>query len=546
MLGTQAQAQTAPAGAPDAGSILQQLQPVKPALPSSSQPALQITPVDAGTLPQSLPFTVKTIRITGNTIFSTEELHALIAAQEGSKLTLAQLEELAARITSYYQDRGYPLSRAIIPAQTIKDGVIIIQVVEARYGKVQLNNSSTVDSSLLGKGLTTLESGRAIASTELDSTLLLLSDVPGVRVNAVLKPGAEVGTSDLDVIAVPGAAWAANLALDNYGNRYIGRTRLGGGFNIFNPFGRGDIISANLVTTGEGMNYARVSYDTLLNGSGTRAGLAYSSVHYKLGDTARALDAHGTAGVSSAWLRQPLLRSRQANVYAQLQYDAKQLRDRIDVTDTRTDRKLDNLVLSFNGDVRDNLLGGGINIWSIGWTNGHVTFKDENARALDAVSARTSGSFSKWNGNFSRIQALAAKDTLYLNFTAQLAGSNLDSAEKMSVGGPYSVRAYDIGVLSADTGYFGSIEWRHDLGQFAAGRLQASAFVDSAHVKINHRPWGTADNSVTLSGTGLGLTWEGADLWRVTASAATRLGDRPANVGQQSSTHGWITVNKAF
>jgi len=512
MLGTQAQAQTAPAGAPDAGSILQQLQPVKPALPSSSQPALQITPVDAGTLPQSLPFTVKTIRITGNTIFSTEELHALIAAQEGSKLTLAQLEELAARITSYYQDRGYPLSRAIIPAQTIKDGVIIIQVVEARYGKVQLNNSSTVDSSLLGKGLTTLESGRAIASTELDSTLLLLSDVPGVRVNAVLKPGAEVGTSDLDVIAVPGAAWAANLALDNYGNRYIGRTRLGGGFNIFNPFGRGDIISAN----------------------------------YKLGDTARALDAHGTAGVSSVWLRQPLLRSRQANVYAQLQYDAKQLRDRIDVTDTRTDRRLDNLVLGVNGDVRDKLLGGGINIWNIGWTNGHVTFKDENARALDAVSARTSGSFSKWNVNFSRIQALAAKDSLYLNFAAQVASSNLDSAEKMSVGGPYSVRAYDIGVLSADTGYFGSIEWRHDLGQFAAGRLQASAFVDSAHVKINQRPWGTADNSVTLSGTGLGLTWEGADLWRVTASLATRLGDRPASVGQQSSTHGWITVNKAF
>jgi len=49
-----------------------------------------------------------------------------------------------------------------------------------------------------------------------------------------------------------------------------------------------------------------------------------------------------------------------------------------------------------------------------------------------------------------------------------------------------------------------------------------------------------------LSGTGLGLTWEGADLWRVTASLATRLGDRPASVGQQSSTHGWITVNKAF
>lgn len=536
----------APVGAPDAGAILQQMQPVIPAVPSSNQPALQVTPNETGKLPASLPFEVKTIRITGNTVFSTEELHALVASQEGRQLTLPQLEELAGLITRYYQERGYPLSRAIIPAQAIKDGIIVIQVVEARFGAIRLNNTSQVRDTLLNATVAPLKSGAPIVESELDHILLLLSDVPGVKINALLKPGTEVGTSDLDIMTAPGASSNANLVLDNYGNRFIGRPRVGGAWNILNPFHNGDTLSINVVTTGSGMNYGRISYDTLLNGVGTRAGVAYSSVYYKLGDSISALDAHGRAGVASAWVKHPLLRSRQANIYVQLQYDNKTLRDHIDLTDTHTDRKLDNWIVSLNGDIRDSFLSGGINMWNVGWTNGRVKFDDANARALDAVSAKTHGRFSKWTVNFSRLQGLAPRDTLHLNFAAQWADSNLDSAEKMSVGGPYSVRAYDIGVLSADTGYFGSIEWRHDLGQFAMGRLLTTAFVDSAHVKPNHRPWTTSKNVATLSGAGVGLIWEGPNSWRATASVATRLGSTPALVAQQSSTRGWITVSKAF
>ncbi len=541
-----AQLHAAPAGVPDAGSILQQMQPVVPAEPSSNRPALQVTPADTTKLPASRPFDVKHIRITGNTLFTTAELHALLAGHEGKQLTLAQMEELAALITAYYQKGGYPLSRAIIPAQTIKDGIVIIQVVEAHYGAVRLNNSSKVNTSLLNSILAPLKPGAPVAGTDLDTALLQLSDLPGVGLNAVLKPGSEVGTSDLDVVTVPVTTSFANLVLDNYGNRYIGRPRLGGTYNIFNPFGQADTLSANLVTTGNGLNYGRISYDILLNGAGTRAGVAYSSVHYKLGDTLRALDAHGTADVASAWLRHPLLRSRQANVYAQLQYDSKQLRDRIDLTSTHTDRKLDNWILSVNGDLRDSILSGGVNIWSLAWTNGRVKFEDANAQALDAVSAKTSGRFSKWTTNYTRLQTLAPRDTLQLNISGQWADSNLDSAEKMAVGGPYSVRAYDIGVLSADTGYFGSVEWRHDLGQFAAGRLQTAVFVESTSVKVNHRPWTTSKNSATLSGTGLGVVWEGPDAWRATASIATRLGDVPSLLAAQASTRGWVTVSKAF
>lgn len=531
---------------PDAGAILQQLQPALPAAPSSNAPSLQLQPRGDAALPDSAPFEVKRLQITGNTVFSTDVLHALVADQEGKPLTLAQINALAGRITAYYQEHGYPLARAIIPAQSIKDGVVVIQVVEARYGKVQLNNQSKVRDSLLQSTLSPLHGGEVIDDDTLNRSLLLLSDVPGVGVAATLAPGADVGTSDITVNTTENPTALANVALDNYGNRYIGRVRASGNLNIVNPLHHGDILSATVLSTGSGMNYGRVAYDILVNGRGTHVGGAYSYLRYRLGSDIDALGANGTAGVASLWAKHPLLRSKEANVYAQLQFDSKRLRDHVDTTGLRTDRHLYNWVLSLNGDVRDNLLAGGVSVWSLGWTNGRVIFDEATAATSDAATAQTRGSFSKWNANFSRLQALTPRSALYMNFAAQWSDGNLDSAEKMTAGGPYTVRAYDIGAMSGDTGYVGTVELRHGLGDALAGRWQAVAFVDSAYVKVNHSPWTTGENSGSLSGAGVGLNWAGPNQWRASASVAGRLGAKPSLVADQSSVRGWITVSKAF
>jgi hemolysin activation/secretion protein len=539
----QASAQQTPA---NAGSILQQVQPpVQPVAPPAS-PALEIRPKSDAGLPSSQPIFVKTLRIMGNTAFSTETLLALVADQQGKSLTLQQLEALAGRITAYYQSHGYPVTRAIIPVQSISDGIVIIQVVEAHYGNVLLDNRSDVRDEVLKATLAALASGDLIADAALDRTLLLLSDIPGVGVNAVLKPGTTVGTADIGIEAREVSTSVANLALDNYGNPYIGRPRLSGNVNLFNPLHAGDILSASLTTTGDGMSYGRLSYDALLNGQGTRVGSAYSALRYRLGGTARALDANGSAAVGSAWVRHPFIRNKQYNLYGQLQYDAKKLRDHLDVADLRTDRHLRNWIVSVNGDQRDTLLGGGMSTATLSWTGGRSNFDDAGAAASDAATARSGGRYAKWNLNVARLQGLTPRNTLYLTFGGQWADSNLDSAEKMSAGGPYTVRAYDIGALSGDTGYTASAELRHDLGALLSGSWQAQAFIDNAHVKINRHPWTRSENGATLSGAGLGLNWFGPDQWRATASVATRLGAAPSLLGRQSSVRAWLVVSKGF
>ncbi|MFJ3313896.1 ShlB/FhaC/HecB family hemolysin secretion/activation protein [Herbaspirillum huttiense] len=532
--------------APDAGSILQQLQPALPVAPATSAPSLKLEPRDEPALPQTAPFEVKRFQITGNTVFATESLHELVAGEEGKSLTLVQINTLAERITRYYQQRGYPLARAIIPVQTIRDGVVVIQVVEARYGQVRLNNQSAVRDSLLQATLDGLQSGAVIEDEALNRSLLLLSDVPGVGVAATLEPGVAVGSSDVTVNTTVNPATLGTVAVDNYGNRYVDRVRVSGNLNVVNPLHHGDLLSATVLSTGSGMNYGRLSYDILVNGQGTHVGAAYSLLRYKLGSELSALDANGTASVASLWGRHPLMRSRQANVYAQVQVDGKRLRDHVDASALRTDRHLLNWVMSINGDIRDSLLAGGISIWSLGWTSGRLFFDDAAAAAADAAAGQTRGGFAKWNANFSRLQGISAGHALYLNLAAQWSDGNLDSAEKMTAGGPYTVRGYDVGAMSGDSGYVGTIEWRHELGNGLSGQWQAIAFLDSAYIKVNQHPWSAGANSGSLSGAGVGLNWNGPDQWRASVSVASRVGAKPSMVASQSSVRAWATLSKAF
>jgi hemolysin activation/secretion protein len=294
------------------------------------------------------------------------------------------------------------------------------------------------------------------------------------------------------------------------------------------------------------MNYGRIAYESLLNGQGTRLGGAYSALHYVLGGSLAPLNGHGTAQVESLWAKHPLVRSRDANLYGQIEYDRMQLRDHIDASELRSDRQVGSWTASLSGDARDALLSGGVNIWNLGWTAGRVGFDDSAAQLADAASARTQGGFSKWSASLARLQGLSQKSALYLSFSGQWANANLDPSKKMIVGGPYTVRAYDMGAVSGDSGYVGTAEFRHDLGAAWQGQWQAVAFIDSAHVTVNEHLWAAGVNSARLSGAGVGLNWTGPEQWSAKVYVAAPVGSTPALVASTASARAWIEIGKGF
>jgi hemolysin activation/secretion protein len=184
---------------------------------------LTINKPAAQQLPTSGDFLVQHIEISGNTLLATAELRSLVQPSEGKTLNLSRLQDLAALITQRYQERGYLLSSAYIPPQTLSEGTVRIAVLEACYGTVAIANSSRVSDELLRSYLRPLKAGDPVVEDALERSLLLLSDVPGAVVNSTLAPGAHPGTTDLQLSASSGAAESGSFGLDNAGNRYTGR-----------------------------------------------------------------------------------------------------------------------------------------------------------------------------------------------------------------------------------------------------------------------------------------------------------------------------------
>ncbi|WP_332676577.1 ShlB/FhaC/HecB family hemolysin secretion/activation protein [Brevundimonas sp.] len=533
--------------APRPGGQLQQIPPAT--LPLRSVPDIQIerpeAPVDA--VAEGTRIRVNALRITGATLFPEAELIAATGFTPGSDLTLAEIRNAAAGITRFYNSRGYVLAQAYLPAQGVPDGVVTIAVVEGRYGAINLHNESGVSDDVARRITAGLNSGDPVAVAALERRLLLLSDIPGVVVHSTLSPGAEVGTSDLTVGLTRAPRISGSLEADNAGNRYTGAYRFGGSINAHNATGFGDLLSLRLLASTEGLAYGRAAWQAPL-GDAT-VGVAYTHLEYALGREFAALDAGGASDIISAFASYPLIRSRAANLYAMASLDAKYLTDEIDLVSQVSNREIRAVTAGLYGDSHDAFGGGGWNTGSLFWTSGDLDIESPLERAIDASTARSHGGFNKLQYAVSRLQTVSGPLSVFGALRGQIATDNLDSSEKMELGGAYAVRAYPEGEAYGDEGYVATVEARLMLDAWTQplpGQFQLIAFVDTGEVDFAHDPWFAGPNHARRSGGGIGINWFGPDNLIIRASYARRFNDQISTSGPDETGRGWFQIVKLF
>ena len=569
-------AQMALAGAlPDAGDTLRNVErkaPTTPPKPAAIQIEREERPIAPPPEGATVKFPVKAVRITGNTVFQKGELDALVKGYAKSDQTLAGLEVAAASITHYYRARGYLVAKAYLPAQEVKGGVVEIAVLEGRYAEITLNNNSRTQDAVLKNLVSKNQLGAIINAKQLEHALLLIGDVSQVdEVLGVLRPGTEVGTSDLVIQvgtippvaptpAVPPAVASppeklppaisvslvqGNVSADNFGTRVTGRYRVGASARLNSPSGYGDRLEGRILTSGRGQDYARLAYGIPVGYSGLQLGLAYTNSSYQIGEEFSALDADGRAVVWTASATYPLIRSRGGNLYADLTYDQKSLNDHVGAANSNSEKRDNILGLGLSGNRNE--ASGSLTTFALRIESGSLQVETPSAKAIDDLTARTDGSFSKLGYSLARYQRLTTNTLLSVALSGQRASKNLDSVEKMSLGGPYGVRAYPVGEAAGDDVFLATAEIRYEVAQTALpGKLNLIGFYDTGKSSINHNPYASGDNVRTLSGAGFGISLAKTRNFESQLSYASRVGNTlPANTADKSSQY-WLQLSKTF
>ena len=524
------------AGNPDSGSILseqrgQNIQNFPSGFPGSKiyeQPELQAD--------DAITVTVKIIEFTGyEGLVDISELDRIAHPYLNKELTFAQLQTLAQLITKYLrEEKGFVLSRAYLPEQDITDGTLIISIIAGRLEgkvKVHIDGPHRINQHLLEQiSQSSLPEDDMILLDDLERAVLLINDLPGISARAYLDKGETPGTSAVTLDVKEGPWLSTILSGDNFGNRYTGRFRRIAQVGLYDVLGKGDLFTL-AYTNADELNQGKVGVSLPIGGTGAFWDASYNGLRYELGGKLEDLRANGTANTWSTGIRYPLKRTKKTSLWlgARAQYDA--LEDRLDKLVT-SDRGIAAGTLGMSGNFFDTLFGGGLTSFSMDAHTGDVEITD--GKSSDDSGAGTGGKYFKFTYTFARLQRIIKNFSLFLSARGQFADNNLDSSQKMILGGPTGVRAYPVGESSGDEGHIFTVEKRYDM-PFNSKKIktQLVGFFDAGHIRLHENTW---TNSVTnisgrnhywLTGVGAALNFEQTGTYRIQFSYAHKIGKNP-------------------
>jgi hemolysin activation/secretion protein len=517
--------------APGAGDVLRDNSRNQPQLPPKADPQLPAAqPVrPALQAPNGFKVNVNGFRITGNKSVLETDLQLMLLDNLGKENTFAELQAATDRLSNYYRAKGYFVARAYLPQQEISGGIVEIAVLEGTVGKTRLarEGATRTGDAVFQRILdANVIPGATLRENELEKAALLANDLPAVGASITLDPGAATGQSDVTLNVNEGKLATITVDLDNYGNRFTGQTRLGTTLYLNSPLGLGDQFSFRAMGTSGDLTFGRANYQVPVGGSGTRVGVAWNKVNFAV-CCQIGLNPSGEGRIATVYALQPLARSRNFSAYLNVSYDDKTSTNRSGIGASRV-RDINLFTVSGSVESRDQYGGGGFNFLNVGLASGRLKINDPTDLAADVTGPNARGGFTKANIQVARTQRLTDRFSLYGGVNGQIAGSNLDAAEKFSLGGAQGVRGYPSGEAAGDSGYVAQFELRADL-PIEAGNSQWQAFVfaDRGGITINKNNYivgGLTPNDYSLGSWGIGLNVAKAGLFQIRTMYAHKTG----------------------
>jgi hemolysin activation/secretion protein len=463
-------------------------------------------------------FQLKDVLFEDNWIFSSEQLKPQVAGYIGRTIEINELSKITDIITAYYKKRGYFLSRAYIPPQTIKDGVVLVKVREGRLGEIIIKGNKRYSRELIRNTLTIVRSEGAVRTENVERGLLSLMDYPGLHVAATFKPGDRPGTSDIVLDVKEDRFVKFGLDYNNFGSKYVSEHRIGVSADLYNMAGLGDALYFHAVGGLEGvdkLNYGRLEYVLPLGYSGTRMGLFYNQMSYELVGDLAAMDAKGEMKGGGIWFSYPIIRTRNVNWYLDAGFDMKNVKQ--DILSQEVGK--DSLRYAHLGTTLQwvDVLHGSNTISLRGYTGfaGMLNGMDQDYK--HTIRTNTDVVYNKAELEVYRIQQLPLGFAALINGTAQYSRDRLPSSEEMSIGGAGTVRGYSQSELSGDSGLYANVELRipilglTELKWFGNGKtvgdtLQLAAFYDYGLIRISDPlPGELGLDKSQIGGAGAGL-----------------------------------------
>lgn len=328
------------------------------------------------------------------------------------------------------------------------------------------------------------------------------------------------------------------LRFDNYQSERIGRYAATGLLRLHNPAGSGDLATGQFRSTVTGeLAEGAAGYNVPLGPEGTRAGVIVGG-----GERVRGAndEGNGTYSRLTAGGTHPFLRERDRSLNGDLSFNHYEFHDELGPARPTINARHRFATARLRGDRQDAWLGGG-RLSAYGEYQGGYVDRD-----TPTDPRQFEGYFARLRLRVERTQAITRESDLSVSLFAQGASRNLAPYRGFEFAGPHGVRAYPIGELSPDEGYFLRADYDWRLSRVSRWEPAVGIFWDTGHARLDAEPLPRArNNERTLSGAGVkfllaqrGRLDAGVMVAWPTSGPSLRSGDRDPQV--------WLTAAAYF
>ncbi len=509
---------------PPPQDVIPPTEPTPPATPTPEKlpppeellepsPAAPPTPTPIpGKVPEQI--TVKRFEVIGSTVFSPEEIDSVLAPFTNRSLSFAELLQARSAIIQLYIEQGYITSGALLLPQTLRGGVVRIQVVEGELAAINVNGTRRLKPEYVRARLS---SSKPVNQKRLLEALQLLQLNPLIaNISAELTVGTRPETSVLEVEVKEAKTFSSQLVADNARSPSVGSFRRRAQITEANLLGLGDGLSLAYSNT-DGSNGVDASYTLPINSRNGTLNLAYGTTKSDVIERPfNELDISGDSRYYQLTLRQPLSQTP-SQEFA------------IGLSAVRSESDISSSVLEDFG-VPPSELSPGADEEGRTRISAVQFFQDWTSRSSrEVIAARSQFSlgvgaldatvnedapdsrFFSWRGQAQWVRLLAPETLLLLRADVQLSPDQLVPLEQFGLGGIDSVRGYRQDVLLTDNGAFVSAEVRLPIYRSRRRQtiLQFTPFIDAGTA------WGSSGqnnlDTNTLVSVGAGLRLQLSD-----------------------------------
>lgn len=444
----------------DPGLLTKRLQTTPSGVGSSAAP---ITPPAQKKPEESGPEAKIQFKLTGvvfkdNTVFSTAELETIFEPSFNKMISVAKLRSLVDDVTKKYRSAGYILSRAILPPQTIKGGVVTVQVIEGYVSKVTLEGKPVPAAKVIERYSQIVLNSRPLKISQLEKALLLMNDIPGVSVKAVLTPSPDIPASANLALVTEQQRASAYASYDNFGTRFLGPQEFSAGVTINSLTLASASDSVRYLTTPQNtVEYIEYNHTNTIGAKGAKLTLDWNYANTRPQFTLAPFDVVGRSNMFYGDIAYPLIRSRSSNFYIHSTANYENVSSTILGQPFYSDL-IRSLVLGFDFTNMDS--------WQ-----GSNEIKLDVEKGFDIMGAvkhvnqsRPNGvpNYFKLNPLISRLQGLPWQFALYGAMNGQYSCNTLLATEQYAYGGAVWGRGYNPSEIVGDDGVGAKIELRRD------------------------------------------------------------------------------------